>query len=179
MKDIPCPRLIPTRTVTHSGPIALPLGVYWPAWSCRFCEGLSLCSRAHSFSKDGQDFKVFCFADRLDAELSQERFGGRIVLRKIVRSGSRIPPGTRLPMCPGTGTIPKRLTFREKPLRRQTMADDLGPLSDKTPRDPSKMGSSSHTSLYAGLLLAAIVIGFACTGSHSVFGTQRRRTRRR
>ena len=39
------------------------------------------------------------------------------------------------------------------------MTNKLGPLSDKTPRDPSKMGSNSHTSLYIGLL-AAIVIGF-------------------
>ena len=45
-----------------------------------FCEGLSRCPRAYSFYKDGQDFKVFCFADRLDAELFQERFGGRFIL---------------------------------------------------------------------------------------------------
>jgi hypothetical protein len=41
------------------------------------------------------------------------------------------------------------------------MADKLDNLSDGTPRDASKMGSNSHVSLYVGLLLAAIVVGFA------------------
>lgn len=41
------------------------------------------------------------------------------------------------------------------------MADKLGPLSDGSPRDASKMVSNSHVSLYVGLVLAAIVIGFA------------------
>ena len=41
------------------------------------------------------------------------------------------------------------------------MADKLNNLSDRTPRDASKMGSNSHVSLYVGLLLAAIVIGLA------------------
>ena len=41
------------------------------------------------------------------------------------------------------------------------MADDLGPLSDGKPRDASKMGTSSHTTLYVGLLIAAIVVGIA------------------
>jgi hypothetical protein len=36
------------------------------------------------------------------------------------------------------------------------MADELGPLSDRTPRDASKMGSNSRTSLYVGLALALI-----------------------
>lgn len=39
------------------------------------------------------------------------------------------------------------------------MANKLGPLSDGTPRDPSKMGSNSHASLYVVLFLAAIAIG--------------------
>ena len=39
------------------------------------------------------------------------------------------------------------------------MADKLGPLSDKTPRDASKMGSNDHTSLYVGASIA--VIGLA------------------
>jgi hypothetical protein len=62
------------------------------------------------------------------------------------------------------GTIPKRLTFKRRGRRnlwRQIMADKLGPLSDGSPRDASKMGSNSHASLYVGLVLAAIVIGFA------------------
>lgn len=41
------------------------------------------------------------------------------------------------------------------------MADKLDHLSDGSPRDASKMGSNSHVSLYVGLLLAAIAIGFA------------------
>lgn len=36
------------------------------------------------------------------------------------------------------------------------MADQLGPLSDEMPRDASKMGSNSHTSLYVGGVLAMI-----------------------
>jgi hypothetical protein len=36
------------------------------------------------------------------------------------------------------------------------MADKLGPLSDKTPRDASKMGSNDHTSLYVGAALAVV-----------------------
>jgi hypothetical protein len=41
------------------------------------------------------------------------------------------------------------------------MADKLGPLSDGSPRDASKMVSNSRMSMYVGLGLAAIVIGFA------------------
>ena len=41
------------------------------------------------------------------------------------------------------------------------MADKLDNLSDKTPRDASKMGSDNRMSLYVGLVLAAIAIGFA------------------
>ena len=36
------------------------------------------------------------------------------------------------------------------------MADKLGPLSDKTPRDASKMGSNDHMSLYVGAAIAVI-----------------------
>ena len=36
------------------------------------------------------------------------------------------------------------------------MAYKLRPLSDKTPRDASKMGSTDHTSLYVGAALAII-----------------------
>ncbi len=41
------------------------------------------------------------------------------------------------------------------------MADKLNNLSDGTPRDASKMGSDTPVSLYVGLVLAAIAIGFA------------------
>jgi hypothetical protein len=41
------------------------------------------------------------------------------------------------------------------------MADKLGPLSDGSPRDASKMVSNSHMSLYVGLALAVIVIACA------------------
>ena len=36
------------------------------------------------------------------------------------------------------------------------MADEIGPLSDKTPRDASKMGSNDRVSLYVGVALAII-----------------------
>ena len=36
------------------------------------------------------------------------------------------------------------------------MADKIGPLSDRTPRDASKMGDNSYTSLYVGVALAVI-----------------------
>ena len=39
------------------------------------------------------------------------------------------------------------------------MADEIGPLSNKTPRDASKMGSNDHTSIYVGAVLA--IIGLA------------------
>ena len=38
------------------------------------------------------------------------------------------------------------------------MADEIGPLSDKTPRDASKMGSNDHTSLYVGAALGVIAM---------------------
>jgi hypothetical protein len=38
------------------------------------------------------------------------------------------------------------------------MADELGPLSDRTPRDASKMGSNSYTGIYVGVALAAIAL---------------------
>ena len=41
------------------------------------------------------------------------------------------------------------------------MADKLGPISDGSPRDASKMGSNSHVSIFVGLVLLAIVVGFA------------------
>lgn len=37
------------------------------------------------------------------------------------------------------------------------MADKLGPLSDRTPRDASQMGSNSHVSLYVALVVAIII----------------------
>ena len=36
------------------------------------------------------------------------------------------------------------------------MADKLGPLTDRTPRDASKMGSNRFTSLYVGATFAII-----------------------
>ena len=41
------------------------------------------------------------------------------------------------------------------------MANKLGPISDGSPRDASKMGSNSHVSIFVGLVLLAIVVGFA------------------
>ena len=51
--------------------------------------------------------------------------------------------------------LPYVLTARRKTLEA-TMADKLGPLTDRTPRDASKMGSNRYTSLYVGAVLAII-----------------------
>ena len=44
-----------------------------------FCEPLSLCPRTHSFRRDDDDFIVFCFAERADAERFRDRFGGEFI----------------------------------------------------------------------------------------------------
>jgi len=44
-----------------------------------FCEGLSLCSRGHSFRRDDIDMNVFCFALRTHAEQFRDRFGGEFI----------------------------------------------------------------------------------------------------
>lgn len=41
-----------------------------------FCEGMSLCPRAHSVVKDDVWHIVFCFAEKEDAEKFKARFGG-------------------------------------------------------------------------------------------------------
>jgi hypothetical protein len=43
-----------------------------------FCdaEGLSLCTRRHSYRHNDIDMTVFCFAKRDDAEKFRDRFGG-------------------------------------------------------------------------------------------------------
>jgi hypothetical protein len=46
---------------------------------CLFCEGLSLCTRGHSFRRDDIDMNVFCFAERAHAEEFRDRFGGEFV----------------------------------------------------------------------------------------------------
>jgi hypothetical protein len=45
----------------------------------RFCNGLSLCPRRQSYRKDGQDFIVYCFAERSDAELFSMHFDGELM----------------------------------------------------------------------------------------------------
>jgi hypothetical protein len=44
-----------------------------------FCEPLSLCPRTHSFRRDDDDFIVFCFVERADAERFRDRFGGEFI----------------------------------------------------------------------------------------------------
>ena len=44
-----------------------------------FCEGLSLCSRTHSFRRGDTDMLVFCFAERDHAERFRDRFGGDFI----------------------------------------------------------------------------------------------------
>jgi hypothetical protein len=44
-----------------------------------FCEGLSMCTRGHSFRRNDSDINVFCFAERSHAEQFQARFGGEFI----------------------------------------------------------------------------------------------------
>ena len=44
-----------------------------------FCEGLSLCTRGHSFRRDDIDMSVFCFAERAHALQFRDRFGGECI----------------------------------------------------------------------------------------------------
>ena len=44
-----------------------------------FCQALSLCSRGHSFYRDGEYWNVKCFADQEHAERFRARFGGELV----------------------------------------------------------------------------------------------------
>lgn len=60
----------------------------------RFCNGLSVCPRHQSYRKDGQDFIVYCFREKGDAELFQMHFDGELMT-----------PETRPPKWP---KIPKR-----------------------------------------------------------------------
>lgn len=41
-----------------------------------FCKELSLCPRGHTFLRDDQWFKMWCFADEEDAQKFIARFGG-------------------------------------------------------------------------------------------------------
>lgn len=41
-----------------------------------FCRDLSLCTRGHTFQRDGRYYVVFCFAEKAHADLFRERFGG-------------------------------------------------------------------------------------------------------
>ena len=43
-----------------------------------FC-GLSLAPRGHAFSRDGQWFNVWCFAEREHAEAFAAKFGGEVI----------------------------------------------------------------------------------------------------
>jgi hypothetical protein len=42
----------------------------------RFCRGLSLCPRHHSYERNGERYVVYCFADRMEAEFFQMHFDG-------------------------------------------------------------------------------------------------------
>ena len=62
--------------------IALPIGAAGGRNTViiqRFCRGLSICPRHHSYRVDGQEFIVHCFATRQDAEYFQTYFGGELV----------------------------------------------------------------------------------------------------
>jgi len=57
-------RTLPRRQLRHYPPV---------------CEGLSLCTRGHSFRRDDIDMNVFCFAERAHAEQFRNRFGGEFI----------------------------------------------------------------------------------------------------
>ena len=63
--------------------------------------------------------------------------------------------GSRLRVTGNGPQLPYVLTARRKTLEA-TMADKLGPPTDRTPRDASKMGSNRFTSLYVGAVLSII-----------------------
>jgi hypothetical protein len=48
-----------------------------------FCEGLSLCTRGHSFRRNDIDMTVFCFSERAHAEHFLNRFGGEFIDPKL------------------------------------------------------------------------------------------------
>ena len=62
----------------------------------RFCRGLSVCPRHQSFRRDDQEYIVYCFAERSDAELFQMHFDGKLMT-----------PETRPPRYP---KVPRRTT---------------------------------------------------------------------
>lgn len=42
----------------------------------RFCRGLSICPRTHSFRRDRREYFVYCFATAGDADYFRTYFGG-------------------------------------------------------------------------------------------------------
>jgi hypothetical protein len=44
-----------------------------------FCKDLSLCSRGHTFYRDGRPINVWCFAIESDAQKFLARFGGDMI----------------------------------------------------------------------------------------------------
>ncbi|NJO33010.1 MAG: hypothetical protein HC869_07520 [Rhodospirillales bacterium] len=42
----------------------------------RFCRGLSVCPRRHTFQRDRKEYLVYCFADPGDADYFRTYFGG-------------------------------------------------------------------------------------------------------
>ena len=45
----------------------------------RFCNGLSVCPRHQSYREEGQEFVVYCFKEKSDAELFSMHFDGRLM----------------------------------------------------------------------------------------------------
>ena len=42
----------------------------------RFCKGLSICPRHHTYWQHDKEFIVYCFAEKLDADYFRTYFGG-------------------------------------------------------------------------------------------------------
>jgi hypothetical protein len=64
----------------------------------KFCEDLSLCPRGHSYVDNDEWMRVFCFADKADAEKFKAEFGGEWFDPARKRSGaswSKLKPPKR------------------------------------------------------------------------------------
>ena len=59
----------------------------------RFCRGLSVCPRQHTYWQHDKEFLVYCFAELLDAHYFQTYFGGELMTPETrpKHVGRRVP----------------------------------------------------------------------------------------